>query len=221
VAISTTPGAAGALVSGPGGHQYELVSGSEVSWDQAEAAAKAKGGFLATVGDSSEQSFVEKLLTDATAPSGAYWFGLHETATEGDYRHLSGAKPAYSHWLAGQPDNNGGNENSGSILWSTTGDATVNRNGFWNDLPPSKGYPQVASVYPDLVPKGYLIEYAGTGSSAVLDNGDGDNRLTGSGNNGDGGSPNSVPLPLAISAFPAGALVAGMAARRIRRRRRV
>src|SRR4051794_28686327 len=80
VAASAT---AGTLVSGPGGHQYELVSGSQVSWDQADAAAKAKGGFLATVGDASEQSFVEKLLSDAAAPSGAYWFGLHEGNTEG------------------------------------------------------------------------------------------------------------------------------------------
>jgi hypothetical protein len=98
----------------------------------------------------------------------------------------------------------------------------LDRRGFWNDLPPgSQGYPTVASVYPDLVPTGYLVEYAGTGASAAFDNGDGDNRLAGSDNDGNGGTPNSVPLPLASTAFPLGALMAAMAARRMRRRRRV
>jgi len=217
-AVST----AGTLVSGPGAHQYEVVTGTDVSWEQAKADANARGGFLATIGDAAEQSFVEKLLSDDSAPSGAYWFGLHETGTEGDYRHLSGAKPSYTHWFAGQPDNFGGNETSATILWSNSADAaSMSRRGFWNDLPPGKaGYPQVASLFPDLVPKGYLVEYAGSGSSASFNNGDGDNRLA-EGNDGNGGNPNSVPLPLATSGFPAGALVAGLAARRIRRRRRV
>jgi len=222
VAAFASPGRAGTLVSGPGGHQYELVSGTDVSWDQAKAAAKADGGFLATIGDASEQSFVDKLLADGNAPSGAYWFGLHESGTEGDYRHLSGAKPAYTHWLAGQPDNFGGNENSASILWSNPADASLSsRRGFWNDLPPSTGYPQVASVYPDLVPKGYVVELAGTGASASFNNGDGDSQLVGGDNNGGGGTPNSAPLPLASSVFPIGALMAAAAARRLRRRRRV
>jgi len=215
-AVST----AGTLVSGPGGHQYELVTGTDVSWDQAKADANAKGGFLATIGDAAEQSFVEKLLSDDSASSGAYLFGLHETNTKGDYRNLSGAKPSYTHWLAGQPDNFASNETSATILWDNPADSSFSRRAFWNDLPPSKGYPPVASVYPDLVPKGYLVEYAGSGSSTSFNNGDGDNRLA-DGNDGNGGNPNSVPLPLATSGFPAGALVAGLAARRIRRRRRV
>jgi len=227
--VSSNFVAAGTLVSGPGGHQYEVVSGAQVDWDQAEAAAKSKGGFLATVGDAAEQSFVEQLLSDAAAPSGAYWFGLHEGNTEGDYRHLSGTKPAFTHWLPpNQPDNFGGNETSGTILWGNPGDPSFDRRGFWNDLPPgSQGYPQVASVYPDLVPNGYLVEYAGTGASANFDNGDGDNLLAGSGTdgngngNGNGGTPNSVPLPLASTVFPIGALMASMAARRMRRHRRV
>src|SRR5437764_3755616 len=62
---------------GPGGHQYELVLAPSASWGQAEAAAESAGGFLATIGDAGEQAAVERLLTDANAPSGSYWFGLH------------------------------------------------------------------------------------------------------------------------------------------------
>jgi hypothetical protein len=201
---------------GPGGHRYEVVSDPAATWSGADADARARGGFLVTIGDAAEQSFVEGLLSDAKAPSGSYWFGLRETGADGDYRQRngSGLAPAYTHWLgdtrqpdnfAGrrQPDNSSGNENSASILWSNPGDPTTDRRGFWNDLPDSGGYPQVAAVYPDLVSRGYLVELRGVGSG--FNNGDGDGR------------PSAVPLPAAIWVFPAGAVVAAAAARKLRR----
>src|SRR5689334_10505415 len=84
--------------TGPGGHRYEVVSDGTITWNGADAAARAGGGFLVTIGDAAEQSFVENLLTDAKAASGSYWFGLHETATEGDYRHVTGVAPAFTHF---------------------------------------------------------------------------------------------------------------------------
>ena len=208
VAPLTIAGAAGAgtilgTATGPGGHTYEVVSDSSLNWTGAKAAAANSGGFLATIGDAAEQSAVEKLLTDSGAPSGAYWFGLHETSTEGDYRHITGAVPTYTHWLPSQPDNFGGTENSGSILWSNAGDQSFSRRGFWNDLPDNNvGYPQALPQYPDLIPKGYVVEFKGTG--AGFDNGDGD-------------APKSVPLPAAALAFPLGLIAAGWAAKRVRR----
>jgi hypothetical protein len=193
--------------TGPGGHTYQLVADPAMSWSGAEADARARGGFLATIGDATEQSFVQGLLTEANAQSGSYWFGLRETSTEGDYRNVvSSLPPTYTHWLVGtkEPNDSGGNENSGSILWSKAGDATIARAGFWNDLPNSGGYPQVASVYPDLTSRGYLVESFGTG--AGFNNGDGDAR------------PSAAPLPAALWLFPAGALFAVAAAARLRRR---
>jgi hypothetical protein len=192
---------------GPGGHVYQLVADPAMTWSGAEADARSKGGFLATIGDATEQSFVQGLLTDAKAQSGSYWFGLRETSTEGDYRNVvSTLPPTYTHWLGGgkEPNDIGGDENSGSILWSNAGDPTIARAGFWNDLPDRGGYPRVAAVYPDLVSRGYLVESNGTG--AGFNNGDGDGR------------PSVVPLPAAMWLFPAGALLAAAAAARIRGR---
>jgi hypothetical protein len=192
--------------TGPGGHEYELVADPAMTWSGAAADARVRGGFLATIGDAAEQSFVQGLLTDANAQSGSYWFGLRETSTEGDYRNVvSSLPPTYTHWLnvTGEPNDSGGNENSGSILWSKAGDSTISRAGFWNDLPDSGGYPQVASVYPDLTSRGYLVESFGTG--AHFNNGDGDAR------------PSAAPLPAALWLFPAGALFAAAAAARLRR----
>jgi hypothetical protein len=207
--------------TGPGGHRYEVVVDQSVSWSGAKAAAEQAGGFLATIGDQQEQSFVEGLLSDSGAPSGSYWFGLHETATEGDFRPLSGVALNYSHFLAGQPDNNqatvGTGENSGSVLWANAADVNTNgagqRRGFWNDLPDVN--PTTSSIYPDLVRGGYLVEFKGTGPN--YDNGDGDHLLAAGGNAGGGGGPSPVPLPAAVLLFPAGAVAAVVAGRRLRR----
>jgi hypothetical protein len=207
-------GARGATVqTGPGGHRYEVVVDNSVSWSGAKAAAEQAGGFLATIGDQAEQDFVESLLTSTNAPSGSYWFGLHETNTDGDYRPLSGVPLSYDHFLNGQPDNNGGHEVAGSLLWAAKADEGTNsagaRKGFWNDLPDVN--PTASSIYPDLVRGGYIVEFKGTGGS--FNNGDGDNLLAG----GNGGQPTPVPLPAALLLFPAGAAVAVAAGRRLRR----
>jgi hypothetical protein len=196
-------GTAPTTATGPGGHRYEVVFDADSSWSAAAADSRARGGFLVTIGDAAEQAAVEGLLSGAGARSGAYWFGLHETATEGDYRHLSGLEPSYTHWDASEPNNGTGNEDSGSILWSNAGDATFARRGFWNDLPDAGGYPLMAANSPDLASAGYVVEFFGTG--AAFDNGDGDAR------------PTAVPLPAAVWVFPAGAVLAAAAARRLRR----
>jgi hypothetical protein len=192
--------------AGPGGHEYELVADPAMTWSGAAADARARGGFLATIGDAAEQSFVQGLLTDANAQSGSYWFGLRESSTEGDYRNVVSTRPpTYTHWLGGakEPNDLNGDENSASVLWSNAGDPTVARAGFWNDLPDSGGYPRVAAIYPDLTSRGYLVEFNGTG--AGFENGDGDGR------------PSAVPLPAAVWLFPPGALFAAAAVRRVRR----
>jgi hypothetical protein len=105
-----------------------------------------------------------------------------------------------------EPNNGTGNEDSGSILWSNPGDATFARRGFWNDLPDKGGYPALASAFPDLVSGGYVVESFGTG--AGFNNGDGDPRPA---------APSPVPLPAAVWAFPGAALIAAVAAHRLRR----
>jgi hypothetical protein len=205
LAGSTRAGTVLVSKGGPGGHQYELVSDSAATWSQANADARAKGGFLATIGDAAEQSFVQGLLTDANAQSGSYWFGLRETSTEGDYRNVvSTLPPSYTHWLGDtkQPDNFAGDENSASVLWSKAGASTSARAGFWNDLPNAGGYPQVAAAYPDLTSRGYMVEFFGTGGG--FNNGDGDAR------------PSVVPLPAGLWLFPGAALFAVAALWRVR-----
>jgi hypothetical protein len=197
---------------GPGGHTYRLVDDNDANWSTARDRAAADGGHLVVINDAAEQSFVEKLLKGNDVEGGAYWIGLQEGSAEGSYGWVNGDPLGYEHWLKTppQPDNSGGNETVGSILWGGANDVggALERRGFWNDLP-NESYPEEAGKRMELVKSGYFVEYAGAvGSGASLGGGSG---------TGGSGGPQPIPLPAAAFAFPLGAAVAGYAAHRMRR----
>jgi hypothetical protein len=183
-------------VSGPGGHSYDVIVDQNATWSQAQASAATTGGHLVSINSAAEQAFIEQLLTNANAPGGEYWIGLKKiggvspgVTTASNYAWTTGQPQNFQHWLAGQPDNNGGNESVGGVLWSQPGDSTFNRRGFWNDLPDN--YHSTASTFPDLNNGGYIVER----SSAV-----------------------AVPLPPALFIAPLGMVVAWRARRWVTRR---
>ena len=194
VAGNTRAGTVLMTKAGPGGHEYELVADPSMTWSGAAADARAKGRFLATIGDADRAVLRAGAADRRQGPERVV---LVRASGDLDRRGLPQrrAPPAPDvHPLARRgegADDIGGDENSGSILWSKAGDPTIARAGFWNDLPDRGGYPRVAAIYPDLTSRGYLVEFNGTG--AGFENGDGDGR------------PSVVPLPAAVWLFPAGA----------------
>lgn len=206
---------------GPTGHTYELVRDTAVNWSDAAAAATAQGGYLVTITSAAEQAFVEGMLSGSGAGAGSYYIGLTKptgvTGTPGgvtaaEYKWVTGESTAYQHWLPSpaQPDNEGGNETVGSVLWNLAGDGTSDgRSGYWNDLPDPYGA-RTAS-YTDLRTGGYVIELGGFGAGGV---GSGDGTGTGGVGSGSGsvgsgnGDANAVPLPpAALAALPLMGLV--------------
>jgi len=195
---------------GGNGHSYDVILDNAISWDGARAAAQAAGGDLATISSQAEQGFVESVLSSNNAPTGSYWFGIRETATEGVYQHVNGQALSYTHWAPGQPDNSQGAESVGAVLWTaatTNGAASdaaaLARRGGWNDAP-VQGYPIAGLLTPpaDALRGGYLVEF--------------DASAGGTGND-DGGGTTQVPLPAAAIAFPVGAAFAGVFYRRMRK----
>lgn len=179
----------------PGGNTYTIVVDPLATWSQAAEDAAVGGGHLATITSAAEQAFMEQLLAKAGVPAGAYWIGLQKSSVS--YEWTTGEPLVYTNWLAGQPDDNGGNESVGAILWSNTGDNSAGTSGSWNDLP--ERYLSGASVYADLNNGGYIVE-----------------RSAGAGN---GDSPAAVPLPAAALLAPAGMLLAALSMRWFRRAR--
>lgn len=203
-----------------GGNTYDVVLDDDISWTGAQNAATAAGGSLAVISSASEQAFIETLLLDRNAPTGSYWFGLIESDAEGVYRLPGDVPGTFSNFAANEPNDAGGlGESVGAMYWTADGGdpAGLARRGDWNDLP-DEGYPNDGGLDPaqaDLFRAGYLVEFAGTGG-----NGDGGGDGAGDGGGGGGGdpgNPNAIPIPPALLLFPGTAVLAILAARRMKR----
>ncbi len=197
-----------------------MVVDPKANWVQANADATKLGGWLVTVDDLSEQEFVQNLLLTQKASPGAYWFGLEKSSSTGKYVWSSKtALPTFTHWAPRQPDNLGGHEAYGSILWNGPSASASEEalNGFWNDLPLNgytKGGPGVGI---DLVKAGYIVEFVGNHKGAVpLYAKPAANAASPA--SVSAGTVSGVPLPSAALLFPLGVGIAIYASRRIQRR---
>jgi hypothetical protein len=118
--------------SGVGGndHYYELVdTGGFVAWLDAQAAAQAAGGYLATITSAEENSFIA-LLTGGLES----YIGAHDQNTEGAFEWVTGEAFGFTNWAFNEP-------NDHVAPASPTGEDFViinppaNPLGTWNDLP--------------------------------------------------------------------------------------
>jgi hypothetical protein len=136
------------------GHWYEVVVVEEpISWPDAQAAAIAQGGYLATLTSEAENLFVFDLVCDTP---GAWrhiaewaqgpWLGGSDVESEGNWQWVTGEPWDYTHWLSGQPDN-WFNEDY-LCFWGYWSDTTPPTTPTWNDATA----PQT-SIY------SYVIEY--------------------------------------------------------------
>lgn len=153
------------------GHWYEAVSvPGGISWTQANAAAQAAGGYLATATSSSENAFIFSLVDSAffwnQEPGGSNlgpWLGGYQTSDDGstpaaNWAWVTGESWVFTVWHSGEPNNwTGADENYLSYkCYGPTG-CRIAR---WNDLPDAISELGTAVV-------GYVIEYNSLAS--VLD----------------------------------------------------
>jgi hypothetical protein len=159
-----------AVGDGGNGHWYEvIVVPGGISWPDAQAAAAAQGGYLATLPSEEENLFVFNLMVatpnawvrEAEWAQGA-WLGGYQDRTASDYsepsggwRWLTGEPWGYTNWLQqphSQPDND---------MWNQYGEDYLCFFGFlvmtptWND---HRGLAPDPQYYPQLAPS-YAVEY--------------------------------------------------------------
>ena len=147
------------------GHWYDLVLDNSSSWDQADAIAASRGGYLATITSSGEQSFIESMLSASACPSGGYWIGLR-WITPNVFGWANGEALSYTHWGSDEPNNGWGYpEDRGQINWTSDADSQRNlyyQRGTWNDIR-NLGWsvddipPPASGVY-DIPRTGFIIE---------------------------------------------------------------
>ena len=146
------------ISAGGNGHYYEAVFVPEgITWDDAKAAAEAKGGHLVTITSEAENEFVYNLASDDR-----FWYivpqwegtvgpwlggyqppGLPEPA--GGWTWVTGEPFSYSNWQAGEPNNYGSGEDS-LMFYSYK----APKSPHWNDAPH------------DFISKGYIVEWEGS-----------------------------------------------------------
>ncbi|MBP7937721.1 MAG: choice-of-anchor C family protein [Phycisphaerae bacterium] len=153
------------------GHHYRAVSVPEgVTWDQANDAATAAGGYLATIGSVAENTFVFE-LTDAPQfwwddpvnnRSAGPWLGGYQQvgASEpaGGWKWVTGQPLVYTNWCPSNPDDQLGGQNCLHFFLG----GGLGRSGQWNDLWSDPGAHSLRVV-------GYVIEFPA--QSPIVQNG--------------------------------------------------
>ena len=136
------------------GHWYEAVNVPEgITWDTAYTNAINRGGYLCTVTNDGENTFVASLV-DSSYYSGVSvnndilgpWLGGFRHANSGTWQWVTGEPFNYFNWYPGQPDGFGGSEQRLQYYARATVGST------WGDHPgsPISGYS---------LPRGFIVEY--------------------------------------------------------------
>jgi len=149
------------ISAGGNGHYYEavLVQGG-ITWDDANATAKAENGHLASITSEAENEFVYNLVAgddrywlldanDRRSGHGPYLGGYQPEGSPepaGGWTWVTGEPFSYANWAAGQPDNWQGKENTVEFFGPGTLKSPV-----WNDV-----------QHDWSGQKGYIIEWEGS-----------------------------------------------------------
>jgi hypothetical protein len=136
------------------GHWYEAVKVPDgVTWPDAYSNAVSRGGYLCTVTNAAENTFVASLVDisyysdfsingDILGP----WLGAFRNANEPNWQWVTGESFTYTDWYPNQPDGYGGSDQRLQYYARATIGST------WGDHPgtPIPGYS---------LPRGYIVEY--------------------------------------------------------------
>lgn len=101
-----------------GGRGYTITD-SAMSWYNAQVAAQAFGGNLASINDESENTW----LNQNFGSYGNLWIGLTDEAQKNTFTWVAGDALAYTNWASGQPNTSGNKDYTALVAaggqWST------------------------------------------------------------------------------------------------------
>ena len=141
---------------------YHLLSAA--SWEDSASFARSLDGFLTTVDDDSENSWLFDTFASWDNQSRHLWTGLSDSADEGDYRWHDGTPFLYRHWGEAQPSA-GGDEHYVHIASTNMGNIMP---GTWNDLENDPQYFPVYGVVEIGPGADYSLRFNGDGDHIVI-----------------------------------------------------
>ena len=134
-------------------HRYELLD-QGMTWNEAQAYAEARGGYLAVITSAGEQEFLEKLVSKGSKSQ--YWLGGMRVGN--NFTWVTGESFGYTNWDKGTPDNMNGTENYLQILRQANPMKSGSRALTWNDAPDNNTISGSSGFF-SLSKVGMVIEY--------------------------------------------------------------
>lgn len=96
------------------------------TWNDGRTACAAFGGDLLRLDDAAENAAVAAVVEPPSAVGGGWFVGLSDGAGRGTFLWIDGGALAFAAWLAGEPNDAGGNEDCVEMDQAAGG---------WNDVP--------------------------------------------------------------------------------------
>ncbi|XP_039674619.1 CD209 antigen-like protein E [Perca fluviatilis] len=103
-----------------------LLSAESGSWEKGRQDCRERGADLVIIESSQEQTFLSEFVKKDTW----YWIGLTDRDEEGTWKWVDGTPLTLKNWRTGQPDNGGGDPQSGEEDCAHIGPTTTE----WNDM---------------------------------------------------------------------------------------
>ncbi|MCA9447227.1 MAG: hypothetical protein KC931_08920, partial [Candidatus Omnitrophica bacterium] len=92
-------------------HYYRLTT--PMNWLQAKETAENWGGYLVTINDAEEETWLDATFNYAEARRAAdMWIGFNDIQVEGEWEWLNGESALYTNWYSGEPNDGGDPESS-------------------------------------------------------------------------------------------------------------
>lgn len=106
------------------GHSYYLYTNVASTWEDAKAYCEARGGYLAVINNSAENSALFNYMKNKGYDSA--YFGFSDAEQEGTWKWVTDEQVSYINWGDDDEPNGGTYENYGMFYYKYT-------NGEWND----------------------------------------------------------------------------------------
>ena len=142
---------------------YHLLSAS--SWEDAAFKARSLDGYLTTIDDADENTWVYDTFADFDNQSRHLWIGLNDVQDEGMYRWHDGTPFLYRNWGADQPT---GGEDSDYVHIASTNMGNIMPQ-TWNDLENNPEYFPVYGVVEIGPGADFSLRFDGHSDHIVID----------------------------------------------------
>ncbi|XP_053378751.1 C-type mannose receptor 2-like [Mercenaria mercenaria] len=107
---------------------YEIVPDTNKTWGQAESFCQNRGGHLAHISNSKQQSFIQGFM-QRYSPHQAVWIGLTDHHSEGHFHWTSGDTAHYTNWVPNHISNFEHHSKEDCVVFIPY------KHGKWDDLP--------------------------------------------------------------------------------------